>query len=101
MSAPSKPKMSEALPDASWVILEELFNKQKAYFATDATKSYEWRADQLDRLTRMLKEHFQRFADASSKDFKTATQENVFEVSATIATGEFVKSQLREWMKPV
>jgi len=56
---------------------------------------------QLNRLTRMLKENFERFAEASRKDFKTASQENVFEVSATIATSEFAKSQLKEWMKPV
>ena len=80
---------------------QELFNKQKAYFASDATKTYEWRIDQLNRLTRMLKENFERFADASRKDFKTASQENVFEVSATIATAESTKSQLKEWMKPV
>ena len=29
------------------------------------------------------------------------SQENVFEVSASIATSEFAKSQLKEWMKPV
>src|SRR5262249_9674713 len=73
----------------------------KAYFASDATKTYEWRIDQLNRLTRMLRENFERFSDASRKDFKTASQENVFEVSATIATSEFTKSQLKEWMKPV
>ena len=33
---------------------EDLFNLQKAYFATDATKTYEWRICQLDRLIRML-----------------------------------------------
>ncbi len=49
----------------------------------------------------MLKENYQRFADASREDFKTASQENVFEVSAPIATSEFAKSQLKEWMKPV
>jgi aldehyde dehydrogenase (NAD+) len=49
----------------------------------------------------MLKENFERFANASSKDFKTASQENVFEVSASIATSEYTKSQLKEWMKPV
>ena len=38
---------------------------------------------------------------ASCQDFKTASQENVFEVSATIATAEFAKSQVKEWMKPV
>jgi aldehyde dehydrogenase (NAD+) len=80
---------------------QDLFNRQKAYFASDATKSYEWRIDQLDRLIRMLKENYQQFCDASCRDFKTASQEYVFEVSATIATGEFVKSQLKEWMKPV
>jgi aldehyde dehydrogenase (NAD+) len=81
--------------------LQEVYDKQKAYFASDATKSYEWRIDQLDRLIRMLKDNYQRFADASCKDFKTASQENVFEVSAPIATSEYAESQLKEWMKPV
>lgn len=81
--------------------IQELFDRQKAYFATDVTKTYEWRIEQLDRLTRMLKDNYKRFADASCKDFKTAVQENVFEVSASIATTEFTKSQLKEWMKPV
>src|SRR6516165_1639476 len=76
---------------------QDLFNRQKAYFASDATKTYEWRIDQLSRLTRMLKENFERFANASRKDFKTASQENVFEVSASIATSEYTKSQLKEW----
>src|SRR5229473_5071602 len=80
---------------------QDLFNKQKAYFASDATKTYEWRVDQLNRLIRMLKENYERFTDASRGDFKTASQENVFEVSATIATSEFAKSQLKEWMRPV
>src|SRR5215470_15873413 len=83
------------------VPLQNLFDKQKAYFATDVTKTYEWRVDQLNRLSRMLKENFERFAKASHDDFKTASQENVFEVSASIATTESTKSQLKEWMKPV
>src|SRR5258708_35374370 len=88
-------------PASAWGSVEELFGRQKSYFTTDATKTYEWRIDQLQRLVRMLKENYQRFADASCKDFKTASQENVFEVSASIATSEFAKSQLKEWMKPV
>src|SRR5580658_8997285 len=80
---------------------EDLFNKQKAHFASDATKTYEWRIDQLDRLIRMLKDNYERFRDASRNDFKTAVQENVFEVSACIASTEFTRSQLKEWMKPV
>jgi aldehyde dehydrogenase (NAD+) len=105
MSTPSKSKLSEvqggSIPFTPWASTEDLFRKQKAYFDTDATKTYEWRVDQLDRLVRMLKENYERFADASRRDFKTAAQENAFEVSASIATSEFAKSQLREWMKPV
>src|SRR5215813_13257104 len=86
---------------AGGVSVRQLFEKQKAYFASDVTKSYEWRVDQLDRLTRMLKENYERFANAAREDFKTAAQENAFEVSASIATSEFTKSQLKEWMEPV
>src|SRR5262249_46732255 len=82
MSSTVKTEQSEAAftqPTSEETRAQDLFNRQKAYFASDATKSYEWRVDQLNRLTRMLKENFERFADASCKDFKTASQENVFE----------------------
>lgn len=49
----------------------------------------------------MLKENSERFSEASRRDFKTAVPENIFEVSATIASIEFTKSQLKEWMTPV
>ena len=78
-----------------------LFERQKAYFATDATKPYEWRIDQLDRLIRMLSENEQRFSDAAKRDFKTALQEHVFEVVASITSIEATRNQLEAWMKPV
>src|SRR6266436_6523059 len=90
-----------AQPASEQTRAQDLFNKQKAYFASDATKTYEWRIDQLNRLIRMLKDNYKRFSDASCNDFKTAVPENVFEVSASIASSEFAKSQLKEWMKPV
>jgi aldehyde dehydrogenase (NAD+) len=80
---------------------QEIFDKQKTYFATDATKTYEWRIDQLDRLLRMLKENYDRFSEASKRDFKTALQENIFEVAASIGSIELMKSQLKEWMEPI
>jgi aldehyde dehydrogenase (NAD+) len=106
MNTSSKPEISGAQtestqPPTDRGHIQELFDNQKACFATDVTKKYEWRVDQLDRMTRMLKDNYERFADASRKDFKTAAQENVFEVSATIATTESTKSQLKEWMKPI
>jgi aldehyde dehydrogenase (NAD+) len=79
----------------------EILERQKAYFKTDATKSYEWRMDQLNRLERLLKENTEAFYEALQKDFKTASSEYVFEVQAPLGTIEFTRSQLREWMKPI
>src|SRR5215467_12824685 len=80
----------QALKNAN--VYEDIFNRQKAYFATNITRSYEWRVDQLDRLARLLSEHTNEFYDALSRDFKTALSEKVFEVAATLATIEVTKS---------
>ena len=37
--------------------LQGILDAQKARFLTDATKSCDWRNEQLDRLERMLREH--------------------------------------------
>src|SRR5262245_50124644 len=81
-------------------VFQDLFDRQRSYFAADATKSYEWRVDQLDRLIRMLKENFARFSEASKRDFKTASSEHVFEVAASIGSIEAIKAQLAGWMEP-
>src|SRR5258707_15718768 len=36
-----------------------------------------------------------------SSDFKTASQEKVFEVDAPLGTAAFAKADLKEWMKPI
>jgi aldehyde dehydrogenase (NAD+) len=82
-------------------IYEDLFKRQKAYFASNITKSLEWRLDQLDRLSQMLSEHTDEFYDALSRDFKTALSEKVFEVAATMGTIEVTKSLLQSWMQPI
>ena len=82
-------------------IYEEIFNRQKAYFASNITKSYEWRVDQLNRLARLLSEHTNEFYEALSRDFKTALSEKVFEVGATLGTIEVTKSFLKSWMQPI
>jgi aldehyde dehydrogenase (NAD+) len=80
---------------------QPIFDKQKDYFNTDATKSYEWRIEQLDRMAKMLNENNYAFLVAVCEDFKSAYQEKVFEVEAPLATIEFTKMQLKEWMKTV
>jgi aldehyde dehydrogenase (NAD+) len=80
---------------------QEIFNKQKAYFDSDATKSYEWRIDQLTRLQNLCNENSEALEAAMSSDFKTASQEKVFEIMAPVGTAAFAKAELKEWMKPV
>ena len=80
---------------------EDIFNRQKAYFASNITKSYEWRVDQLNRLARLLSEHTNEFYEALSRDFKTALSEKVFEVAAMIGTIEVTKSLLKSWTQPI
>ena len=82
-------------------IHEDLFKRQKAYFATNITKSLEWRLDQLNRLARLVSEHANEFYDALSRDFKTALSEKIFEVAATLWTIDVTKNLLRSWMQPV
>src|SRR5271155_9542 len=80
---------------------QTLFDDHKNYFNTNITKSYQWRLEQLDRLARLLTENQQALRTAICEDFKTASEENLFEVSAPLGIIEAVKSQLGNWMKPV
>jgi aldehyde dehydrogenase (NAD+) len=80
---------------------QKIFDAQKALFATGVTRTYEWRVDQLDRMARMIRENEERFQKAMAKEFKTASQEYIFETAASAGESEVQKSQLKEWMKPV
>src|SRR6202047_4285557 len=79
----------------------KIFDAQKALFAAGITRTYEWRVEQLDRMARMIRENEKRFQEAMAKDFKTASQEVIFETQASAGESEVQKSQLKEWMKPV
>jgi aldehyde dehydrogenase (NAD+) len=80
---------------------QDLFNRQKRHFATGVTRSYEWRIDQLDRMGRLLEENEAALQQAVAQDFKTASQEKIFETFACIGEVAFQKSQLKDWMAPV
>src|SRR5262245_30252643 len=79
----------------------DLIDRQRAYFNTNITKSYEWRIDQLDRLSRMLSENMDALSEAVGRDFKTAVSEKIFEVAAPLGLIEATKAQLRSWMQPL
>src|SRR6266478_5174917 len=80
---------------------QEIFDQQKAHFDSDTTKSYEWRIDQLTRLENLCNENSEALQAAMSSDFKTASQEKVFEIMAPVGTAAFAKAELKEWMKPL
>src|ERR1700692_5081597 len=80
---------------------QKIFDAQKALFATGVTRTYEWRVEQLDRMARMINENERSVQEAMCKDFKTASQEYIFETQASAGETEVQKSQLKEWMKPV
>jgi aldehyde dehydrogenase (NAD+) len=80
---------------------QKIFDAQKALFASGISRTYEWRVEQLDRMARMIRENEKRFQEAMAKDFKTASQEVIFETQASAGESEVQKSQLKEWMKPV
>jgi len=77
-----------------------LFDRQKRYFATGATRSYAWRIEQLDRMARLIGENEAALQQAVARDFKTASQERIFETLACLGEVEFQKSQLKDWMAP-
>ncbi|MDB5861418.1 MAG: aldehyde dehydrogenase [Ramlibacter sp.] len=80
---------------------QELFDGQRRLFASGSTRSYEWRVDQLNRMGRLVRENEAALQRAVGQDFKTASQEQVFETLACAAETEYQKSQLKSWMAPV
>ena len=64
---------------------QEIFDRQKEHFLTDATKGYAWRIVQLDRMERMLIENKAAFCAALYEDFGKPPFEQLFEI--TVPTG--------------
>jgi aldehyde dehydrogenase (NAD+) len=80
--------------------LGDQFDRQKQYFASGITRSYPWRIEQLDRVARLVGENEAALQDAVAHDFKTASQEKIFETLSCLAEVEFQQSQLQGWMAP-
>ena len=83
------------------ISFEDRFEAQKTYFATEVTRSYAWRLDQLDRMERLILENETQLQGAIAFDFKTAMQERVFETAAQLAVIQSIRNELKGWMEPV
>ena len=98
-----KVETTSANPDVRSQVnsFQDLFDRQRHLFATGVTRSYAWRIEQLDRMGRLLQENEAALQGAVAQDFKTASQEQVFETFACLGEVTYQKSQLKEWMKPI
>lgn len=79
---------------------QDLFDRQKRNFATGATRTYAWRIEQLERMARLVCENEVSLQQAIAQDFKTASQEYIFETQACLGEVMFQKSMLKDWMAP-
>src|SRR5262249_41782639 len=80
---------------------QTIFELQKLHFASGVTRTYPWRIEQLDRMARLVAENETALQQAIAKDFKTASQEQIFETQACLGEVKFQKSQLKDWMTPI
>lgn len=80
--------------------VQNLFDRQKTYFKSGATKSVEFRIHQLKTLKKIIAEHEEEFMDAIRRDFKKSE----FEVYATelgLLQHEigYTLKNLKKWVK--
>jgi aldehyde dehydrogenase (NAD+) len=78
-----------------------IVEKQRAYFNTDATKTYAFRYQQLKKLKALLIEHQQAILDALHKDLhKSAFEAYTTEVGFNLRSLGHTLKKLKKWMKP-
>jgi hypothetical protein len=68
--------------------------RRSLFFASNVTRFHAWRVEQLDRMGKMVKENEAALQKAIARDFKTASQEHIFETATAVTETEFQKSQL-------
>nr|WP_199082845.1 aldehyde dehydrogenase family protein [Pedobacter sp. ASV19] len=79
---------------------QSLFDKQKALFYTDTTKTYQWRMDQLDRLEKLLTDNQKAFCMALHVDFGKPPFEQLFEITVPLGNIRYYKENLQKLMAP-
>lgn len=79
---------------------QSMFERQKEFFYTDTSKTYEWRMDQLDRLERMLTENQEVFCQALKTDFNKPPFEQLFEITVPLGNIRYYKENLKQLMDP-
>jgi aldehyde dehydrogenase (NAD+) len=76
------------------------FDAQREHFLSDATKSYEWRIDQIDRMEHMLLDNQDAFCAALYQDFRKPPFEQLFEITVPAGVIRYYRDHLKELMAP-
>lgn len=81
--------------------LDQLMRTQRAYFLSGATRSYEFRTQQLRRLRALIKEHEDQILAALDQDIgKPGFEAYTSEVGFMYEEIDYTLSSLASWMKP-
>lgn len=79
---------------------EPLLDRQREHFLTDATKSLDWRLDQLGRMERMLLDNKDAFCAALYRDFGKPPFEQLFEITIPSGVINYYREHLAKLMTP-
>lgn len=82
--------------------IENLCQQQKAYYNSQATKSYEFRRNALQILEKGLKRHENDLMEALYKDLRKAPMEAYMsEMGMVYEELRYVQKRFKKWMKPL
>lgn len=79
---------------------QSLFDAQREHFLSDATKSHDWRIDQLDRMERMLTDNKDALCAALYQDFGKPPFEQLFEITVPSGVIKYYRENLKALMAP-
>lgn len=79
---------------------QSILATQREHFLTDATKSYDWRINQLDRMERMLTDNREALCAALYEDFGKPPFEQLFEITVPLGAIRCYRGNLTALMAP-
>lgn len=79
---------------------QSILDAQRDQFLSDATKSYDWRIDKLDRMERMLTENKAALCQALFDDFGKPPFEQLFEITVPLGVVRYYRENLKALMAP-
>ena len=81
--------------------MKDVFAKQKAFFLTDQTKSYDFRIEKLTQLYNLIVTYEDDIMRALKKDLnKSSFEAYTTEIGFSLHSIQKVKKSLKKWMKP-